>query len=99
VFEDDETGAQRRNVAHDVLPVLQNLCRGNSSSGDVEVSGVKRRGGADAGPHDGRQAHCQGDGSNPIINVTKGWSHCVWSDTQNVLDNFLAPSELGDDSV
>lgn len=37
VLEDDETGVEGRDVAHDVFPVLQNLCRCDSSSGDIEV--------------------------------------------------------------
>jgi len=37
VFEGDETGVERRSVAKDVLPVLQNLGRCDSSCMDVEV--------------------------------------------------------------
>lgn len=37
MLEDDETGVEGRDVAHDVFPVLQNLCRCDSSSGDIEV--------------------------------------------------------------
>jgi hypothetical protein len=37
VFEDDETGVERRGVAKNVLPVQQNLGRRDSSCADVEV--------------------------------------------------------------
>ena len=37
VFEDDETSVQRRNIPHDVFPVLDNLGRCNSSRMDIEV--------------------------------------------------------------
>jgi hypothetical protein len=96
MLEDDETCVHRRGVAHNVLPVLENLAGCDSSCVDVVVSGVKRGEGAKAGPHDGRQTHCQGDSSNPIINVAEGRSHSVWCDTQDILDNFLAPPKLSD---
>ena len=61
------------------------------------TSGVKCRCGTNTGPHDGRQAHRQGDVSNPIINVSEWGPHCVGRDTQDILDDFLAPAKLGDD--
>jgi len=35
--EDDETGVERRGVAKDIVPVLQNLGRCDGSRMDVEV--------------------------------------------------------------
>lgn len=97
MFEDDEPSVQRRDVAHDEFPILQNLSGCDSSCVDKEVSGIECSGGTNAGPHDGRQTHCQGDRTNPVIDVTKGRSHCVGRDTQDILDNFLTPPKLGDD--
>ena len=37
MFEDDEASAQRGDVAHDIFPVLQNLCRCDGSCMDVVI--------------------------------------------------------------
>ena len=61
------------------------------------TSSVECRSGADAGPHDWLQAHCQGNGANSIIDVTERGSHCVRGDAQHILDDFPGPSKLRND--
>jgi hypothetical protein len=97
MFEDDETSVQRRSVGKDVLPILQNLARGDSSCVDVVISSVESRSGADTGPHDGSQPHRQGNGTNPVIYVTIGRPHRVGRDAQDVLNNLLGPPKLRND--
>jgi hypothetical protein len=111
VFEDDEASVQRSDVAHDIIPVLQNLGRCDGSCMDIVIwkdalgreklirtghrtSSIKCCSCTDAGPHDRRQTHCQGDSSNPVINVTERGPHCVGRDTQDILDYFLTPSKF-----
>jgi len=61
------------------------------------TSGVECCSGAHAGPHNRFQPHCQGDRTNPVINITKRRPHRVGRYAEDVLDNFLGPTKFCND--
>ena len=63
----------------------------------VRTSGVERGGGANAGPDRSLEAHSLRDGTNTVVDITVRGAPEVGGDTQHILDDLLAPSELSDD--
>ena len=61
------------------------------------TSGVKRSGGANAGPDGSLETHGLRDRADTVVNIAVGRAPEGGGDTEHVLDDLLGPSELGDD--
>jgi len=96
VFKNDKAALDSGGVAKDVFPVLENLLDGRSATMNVEVICVKGGLWANASPYDRCKTHCKGNGTDAVVNVSEWWPHHVWSDTEDIFDDFLRPPEFCD---
>ena len=74
MFKDDETSVDHGGVAHDLVPVGDDLGRGDGSAVDVEVAGVEGSGWADARPHDWRETHGSRNGADTVTEEQRNQS-------------------------
>jgi len=96
VFEDDETGRETGNISHNELPILEDLCHGVETARNVEISGIKCRRGTDAGPDDRNEIHGGRESADTVIDITVRRSPVKGSDTEDIMDELLGPTKLGD---
>ena len=84
---------------------IQNQLRSNvplreGTEGDgILTSGVERGGGANAGPDGSLETHGLRDRADTVVNIAVGRAPEGGGDTEHVLDDLLAPAELGDKAL
>ncbi len=63
----------------------------------VRTTGVKRRSGTDACPHNGDKAHSKTNSTDTVVDITVRRTPVQGSDSSHILDDLLCPAELGNE--
>jgi len=81
---------------HDVLPIGKDLLNGCDTAINVEVAGVKGRGGINTSPNDWGEIHGSANGTHTVVNITIRGSHRDWSNTKNIINDLSGPAKFSD---